>query len=139
METQLEKNKAVVKRFNLEVIEQGNLESFKELMNEQFINRTAPEGADNGPQGMIYTFNQVLRPAFPNLKVIIHQQIAEGDLVTTHKTITGTHYGLLMGIPATGKKVNIQVIDIVRVVNGKYIEHWGMNTLSAVLTQLSRT
>ncbi|MGY0040348.1 ester cyclase [Pedobacter sp. NJ-S-72] len=97
METQLKKNKAIIRRFNLEVIEQGNLESFKELMNDQFINRTAPEGIDNGPGGMIYTFNQILRPAFPDLKVTIYEQLAEGDLVTTRKTITGTHDGIFMG------------------------------------------
>jgi len=137
METQLEKNKTVVKRFNLEVIEQGNLESFKELMDDRFINHTAPEGSDNGPGGMIYTFNQVLRPAFPDLKVTIYDQIAEVELVTTRKTITGTHNGTFMGMPPTGKKVAIQVIDIVKVVAGKYSEHWGINTLSTVLTQLA--
>ena len=137
METQLEKNKAIIRRFNLEVIEQGNLESFKELMNDQFINRTAPEGIDNGPGGMIYTFNQILRPAFPDLKVTIYEQLAEGDLVTTRKTITGTHDGIFMGVPPTGKKITIHVIDIVRVVNGQYYEHWGLNTLSNVLNQLA--
>ena len=137
METQLEKNKAIIRRFNLEVIEQGNLESFKELMNNQFINRTAPEGIDNGPGGMIYTFNQILRPAFPDLKVTIYEQLAEGDLVTTRKTITGTHDGIFMGVPPTGKKITIHVIDIVRVVNGQYYEHWGLNTLSNVLNQLA--
>jgi predicted ester cyclase len=137
METQLEKNKAVIKRFNLEVIEQGNLESFKELMDDRFINRTAPEGIDNGPGGMIYTFNQILRPAFPDMKVTIYEQLAEGDLVTTRKAITGTHDGIFMGVPPTGKKVAIQVIDIVRIVNGKYYEHWGINSLSTVLNQLA--
>lgn len=136
METMIENNKAVVRRFNQEVIAEGNLESFKELMDEQFINRSAPEGMDGGPAGMIYFFNEILRPAMPDVHVTIHQQVSEGDLVTTRKTISGTQTGALLGIPATGRAVNIDVIDIVRVKDGKYLEHWGITSLPEVLSQL---
>jgi hypothetical protein len=54
-----------------------------------FVNRSAPTGRPSGPEGMLHTFNQVLRPAFPDLKVEIHEQIAEGDKVTTRKPATG--------------------------------------------------
>lgn len=138
MEEQLEKNKHVVIRFNKEVIEEGNLESFGILMDDHFINHSAPAGANNGAEGMINTFNHILRPAFPDLKVIIYSQVAEGEMVTTRKAITGTHTGTLIGIAATGQKVIIDVIDMVRVRNGKYFEHWGVNTLPAVLAQLSK-
>jgi len=139
METQTEKNKTVVRRFNKEVIEEGNVDSFKELMDEKFINHSAPEGADNGPQGMIKTFNTILRPAMPDMKVTIYEQVAEGDLVTTRKNITGTQTGTLMGIAPTGRKLSIDVIDIVRVKNGKYFEHWGINTLPSVMAQLKNS
>ncbi|MDJ1499479.1 ester cyclase [Xanthocytophaga agilis] len=104
----------------------------------QFVNHSAPAGAKPGKEGMLYTFKQGLRPAFPDLKVTIHEQIAEGDLVTTRKTITGTQTGTLLGIAPTGKKITIEVIDIVRVKNGKYYEHWGVNTFPTVLTQLAQ-
>jgi len=136
METMIEENKAVVRRFNQEVIGEGNLESFKELMDEQFVNRSAPEGMSNGADGMIYFFNEILRPAMPDVHVTIHQQVVEGDLVTTRKTIGGTHTSTLLGIPATGRAVNIDVIDIVRVKDGKYFEHWGITSLPEVLAQL---
>ncbi|MDI6838648.1 MAG: ester cyclase, partial [Rhizobiaceae bacterium] len=64
--------------------------------------------------------------------------IAEGDKVTTRKTISGVHSGTLMGIPATGRDVAISVIDIVRVEDGRYAEHRGLNTLSNVLAALSK-
>jgi predicted ester cyclase len=138
METQNEMNKAVVTRFNNEVIGQGSVDSFKELMDEHFINQSAPVGMDNGPQGMLYFFNELLRPAMPDLKVEIYQQLAEGDLVTTRKSLKGTHTGNLMGIPATGHSISIDVIDIVRVKNGKYVEHWGLNTLPQILAELQK-
>ncbi|ULH18155.1 ester cyclase (plasmid) [Deinococcus sp. KNUC1210] len=133
----LEQNKAVVRRFNHEVIEQGNRASFQTLMNDHFVNHAAPPGADQGADGMWQTFQHLLRPAFPDLAVVIYEQLAEEDLVTTRKAITGTHTGTLLGIPPTGRRVTIDVIDIVRIRDGRYAEHWGINTLPVVLQQLA--
>ena len=132
-------NKAVVERFNKEVIEQGNEATFRELIAPDFVNRSAPPGAPAGPEGMLFTFNRVLRPAFPDLSVEVHDQVAEGNKVTTRKTIRGTHRGDLFGIPPTGKRIEIDVIDIVRLANGRYAEHWGVNTLPSVLAILRGT
>ena len=135
-EEKLQRNKAVVVRFNKEVIERGDEAAFRELMAPDFVNRTASPGAPTGPEGMFNTFNRVLRPAFPDLSVEIHEQIAEGDKVTTRKTIRGTHRGDLFGVAPTGKSVAIDVIDIVRIADGRYAEHWGVNTLPSVLAAL---
>jgi predicted ester cyclase len=131
-------NKEVVRRFNIEVIQEGNADAFRSLMAPDFINGSAPPGMPNGPQSMWNTFRNILRPALSGLKVTIHDQLAEGDKVTTRKAISGVHTGELLGIPATGKDVSIDVIDIVRVHDGKYAEHWGLNTLSTVLAALKQ-
>jgi predicted ester cyclase len=136
MNTQAEQSKAVVRRFNQEIIEQGNEQSFLELMDERFINHSAPTGMDAGPGGMIYFFNSILRPALADLQVMIHDQVAEGDVVTTRKTISGTHTGNFMGIAPTKCHVSIDVIDIVRIKDGKYFEHWGITSLPVVLAAL---
>ncbi len=137
MET-VESNKEAVRRFNQEVIASWNEESFQALMHADFVNRSAPKGMDNGPQGMRYFFNEILRPALTDIKVTIHQQVAEADLVTTRKTISGRHTGTLLGITATGNDIQIEVIDIVRLEDGKYIEHWGITTLPDLLANLSK-
>jgi len=85
---------------------------------------------------MLFTFQRVLRPAFPDLKVEIHDQVSEGDKVTTRKTLRGTHRGELLGIAATDEAVTIDVIDIVRLEDGRYAEHWGVTTLGSVLAVL---
>ena len=132
----LESNKEVVRRFNREVIQEGCRPAFDELMAEGFINRSAQEGAPNGSEGMWHTFQNILRPALSDLRVTIHDQVAEGDKVTTRKTISGVHEGSLFGIAPTHRSVSIEVIDVVRIENGRYVEHWGLNTLPLVLANL---
>jgi hypothetical protein len=60
---------------------------------------------------------------FPDVKAVIHNQVTEGDKVVTHKTFHGTHKGEFMGIPPTGKKVAIELVDIFRIAGGKLMEH----------------
>src|SRR5579871_2189962 len=105
MSSEQENNKSIVRRFNEEVIGKGDIHVFEALMHPEFVNRTAPPGADSGPAGMIHTFNNILRPALPNMRVEIYDQIAEGDKVTTRKRILGTHTGDFLGIAPTGRDV----------------------------------
>jgi predicted ester cyclase len=101
------------------------------------VNRTAPATA-NRVDAMWNTFANILRPAFPDLTIEIHDQVAEGDKVTTRKSITATHLGSLMDIAPTGKRIKIDVIDIVRIKDGKYLEHWGINTLQTLMAELRK-
>jgi len=133
-----EQNKIVVQRFNQYVIAEGSREAFDALVADRFINRSAPEGTAGDRESLWRTFDQILRPALTDLQVNIEDQIAERDWVTTRKTITGRHTGELMGVAPTGKAVIISVIDMVRIAEGKYVEHWGLNTLAQVLSQLKQ-
>ena len=135
----VEQNKAVVTRFNKECLEQGSMASFRELLAEDVVNHAAPPGTPAGPDSMIHFLQNVLRVGFPDLVVEILEQVAERDLVTTRKRIRGTHAGTIMGVPATGKTVDISVIDMVRVRDGKYVEHWGLSNLPEVLAGLIRS
>jgi predicted ester cyclase len=138
MDAQLEKNKAIVKRFNKEVIEEGNMKSFNELIANDVVNHAAPAGTPNGPASMSYFLMEVLRKGFSNITVEILDQIAEGDKVTTRKALHATHTGEFLGIPPSHKKVTILVIDIIRLEDEKYAEHWGMSNLSDVVQIISK-
>lgn len=129
-------NKSIVQRFNLEVIERCNRDAFEELVSEEFVNHTAPSGLPKGREGLWHTFHDVLHPGLSNLKVTILDQVAEGHKVTTRKRITGVHSGGWMGIPATGKSVSIDVIDIVSIRDGRYAAHWGINSMVGVINTL---
>ena len=95
--------------------------------------RSSPLGAPNNPESLWNTFQNVLRFGLSDLRVAIQDQVVEGDEVTTRKTITGVHSGELMGVAPTGRPV---AIDVVRVEDGRHVEHWGVNALPSVLHQL---
>lgn len=132
-----EKNKSIVTRFNKEFIEGGDRKAFDEIISPEFINYTAPHGMPKGPEGVLYFFNSFLKPAFPDLKVVIHDQLAEGDKVTTRKAFHCTHKGEFLGVPATNKPVVIDVIDIIRLKDGKFFEHWNVADIGSVVRQIS--
>src|ERR1051325_8610616 len=132
-----EQNKDVVRRVNKEFIEGGNMDTFQELFAADFINTTAPPGAPKGPDGVVYFFNHLLKSAFPDLKVVIHDQVAEGDKVTTRKSFHATHQGEFFGVPATGKAVVMDVIDIIALRNGKFAEHWGILDTQGLMAQIT--
>jgi len=137
MDHNTEQNKAQVIRFNRECIEQGNTNSFEELLADNVINHSAPPGMPRGKEGFSLFLNGVLKKGFPDLKVEILDQFAEKDLVVTRKVIKGTHIGEVFGIPASHKPVEIKIIDIIRLHNGKYVEHWGQSNFMEVIGQLS--
>ncbi len=74
---------------------------------------------------------QAFAAAYPDARFEIDDMIAEGDSVVTKKTFTGTNTGEFGGMPATGKQVSLQYVDIMRVRDGRIVEHWlSMNQLS---------
>ena len=76
------------------------------------------------------------RSAFPDMKAEVMAVIAEGDLVTMQFHMTGTNTGVFMGMPATGKKIDIEGVDIMRFQDGKAVEHWGYLEEAKFMQQL---
>lgn len=137
MSTITELNKTIVRRFNRECIEQGNPDAFRELLSGTVINHSALPGMPQGIESFTYFLNEVLRRGFADLQVEILSQVAENDLVATRKRITGKHTGEILGIPPSNKEVVIHVIDIIRLENGQYAEHWGQSNFAEVLKEIT--
>jgi steroid delta-isomerase-like uncharacterized protein len=129
-------NKALAKRFNDEVMNQGKLETIDEIVAEDFVeHQELPPGVPAGREGL-KAFVTMFRGAFPDLKVETTKIVADGDEVWMQSVMTGTHKGELMGIPATGKKVSLAMFDRVVVRDGKAVEHWGVSDDMGMMTQL---
>ena len=131
-----EQNKALVRQLVEEVINQGNISMIDELLIPDFVeHEELPPGIPSGREAPKVLFT-MLRSAFPDLKATIEHLIAEGDEVVLHMTWTGTHEGEFMGIPPTGKRISINVIDILGLAEGKFVEHWGVMDSMAMMQQL---
>ena len=131
----IEENKKIVLRFNKEFIEKGNSEILKEIVADNFINRTAPSSVPTNVDGLIQ-FIAMLHKGFSNFDIEIHEQIGENDLVATRKTIHAKHTGEIMGHQPTNKQIAFNVMDFVRLSDGKYVEHWGRNDIMQVIQNL---
>jgi predicted ester cyclase len=78
----------------------------------------------------------MFRAAFPDGSMTIEDMIAEGEKVVTRKTYRGTHQGEFLSIPPTGRHVSLGLIDIMRIVDGKVVEHWNVGDDLGMLQQL---
>lgn len=120
---EIERNKAVVRRFVEKVQNEKDSAVYDELNDPQFVNLSAPAGMPSDREGgKIYLWS--FFSAFPDSRWTIDDMIAEGDRVVTKKTLTGTHSGDFAGIPGTGKRVTLQYVDVLRLRDGRIIEHW---------------
>ena len=131
-----EQNKALVRQMVEEAINQGNISMIDELLIPNFVeHEELPPGIPPGREAPKVLFT-MLRSAFPDFKATIEHLIAEGDEVVLHMTWTGTHEGEFMGIPPTGKRISINVIDILGIAKGKIVEHWGVMDSMTMMQQL---
>ncbi|MGH2588408.1 MAG: ester cyclase [Dehalococcoidia bacterium] len=130
-----EQNKALYRRFIEEGFNQGRLETLDEVLATGYVNHDAPPGTSSGADG-VKQIIQTFRSAFPDLRIEIEEQVAEGDAVTSRATFHGTHNGPLFGIPATGRRVTMPGLTMVRVANGRIQEAWVKNDTLGLLQQL---
>ena len=122
----LQKNKAVVQRYVDEIHNDHSIDAIESIFSSEFIDHMDTYGGlFQGIDGLKKGYAAAFR-AFPDLKAIVNQMIAEEDKVVLHKTVMGTHRGEFRGIPATGKKVKYQSIYIFRIENNKISEYWGL-------------
>ena len=130
-----EENKAITRRFVDEVQIGGNISAIDEFLADNFVNHSAPPGLPPDREGVKQLFT-MFRTAFPDFRAVIHDQVAERDKVVTRKTFYGTHEGAFLGIPATGKEVTIELIDILRLADGKITDHWNVVDQLGLMQQL---
>ncbi len=131
----METNKHIVRRLVSEAQQGRDVSVVDELLSPNFVDHSPMPGVEPTRDGVKILFG-ALHAAFPDLTVTIHDQIAEGDKVVTHKTFTGTHRGDFLGIPASGNAIDFEVIDILRVRGEKITDHWAVIDKLTLMKQL---
>jgi steroid delta-isomerase-like uncharacterized protein len=135
--SQAEALKALVRRNTEQVQGQGDFALFEELFDDDFVDHTPQPGTTPDKAGVRVLYNR-LREAFPDFRPEIHWQTVDGDIVTTFKTYHGTHRGDFLGIAPSGKIIQFETVDAMRVRDGKITDHWGVANLYSVLQQLGQ-
>jgi C-1 hydroxylase len=124
----IELNKALVRRYFEEIGAQANLAVIPDIITAEHVDDVAE-------------LTRMLRRAFPDFTVMVDDQIAEGDLVATRFTASGTHLGEwrspLGMIPPTGKRFTHSGIRIFRIADGRLVDTWGGADMLSQLQQLA--
>jgi steroid delta-isomerase-like uncharacterized protein len=114
----------------------GDIDAFGDLIADDFVDHEELPGLPGNKEG-VKDFFRMQIAAFPDLRVIVEDVIADGAKVVARARFTGTHKGELMGIPPTGKSVDVPLIDIMRFDDaGLMSEHWGVFDVMAMMQQL---
>jgi steroid delta-isomerase-like uncharacterized protein len=119
-----------------ELINAGDIDGFGELVADDFVEHEESPGLAPTKEGVLQFF-RMYRTAFPDLRMDAEEVLVSGDKTVTRARATGTHEGELMGMPATGKRVDVQLIDIMRFNGaGLICEHWGLVDMLSMMQQL---
>ena len=131
-----EENKALVRRFIEEVINEGNMATVDELVDPDWVDHdpNSPEEI-RGIEGSKQFYGD-FRSAFPDVQVTIEEQVAEGDKVVTLWSFRSTHQGELVGMPASGNQVTIKGMSMDRISGGKFVETWDMYDALGMMQQI---
>jgi steroid delta-isomerase-like uncharacterized protein len=129
-------NKAIVQRLYEEVWNRRKLEVIKEIISPSHaLQAPNMSGSSIGPEA--YKRNVLAFLAgFPDLRWSIEDTIAEKDKVVACWTISGTHKGDYLGIPATNKKVSVEGITIHNVAGGKIMDSYSNWDVLGMMQQL---
>jgi predicted ester cyclase len=126
----------VVRRLIDEGFNEGNLDVCDELIADDIVeHQDYGPGHPAGPAGVKAVVTS-LRRAFSDFKLEIEDMVIAGDTVWTRNVAVGTHDGSYMGHPPSGRSFRIYVFDVLRVSEGRVIEHWGVPDRLGVLFQL---
>ena len=121
---QTEQNKQLVRRYYEEVVSTGAVERLEEFVAADYVevhaNVRHPLGLEGAREHVLG-----VRRTYPDLRLTVEQQVAEGEWVATRVTARGTHAGVWLGMRPTGKRLEMTAVNLDRVVDGRIVEHGG--------------
>ena len=126
----------LVRRLHRALLDSRDVATLDDYFAEDFVSYNQPPEVEAGAAG-VKQFFAMFRDAFPDAQVSIDELVADGDRVAVATTLTGTHEGELLGIAPTGRRVSVTGIDLVRVQDGRIVEHRGLTDIVGLMRQLA--
>ena len=124
----------ILRRFIEKVLNEGEFELLHELVHPDYVYRSPSEELQ-GPE-QLEAMLRGYRSAFPDMQVAIDDVVEQASKVSASFTLTGTHLGELMGVPATGKSIELKGTIFSRVDGGQIVEEWELIDQFALFRQL---
>ena len=128
--------KVAARRVLEEIFPANDLDALREAVSDQFVNHEAPPGTPPGLVG-IAMYMTLLNQAFSDQRWEIHDVLADGDRVALRCTHSGVHTGEVFGLPATGRRFAYKQMHIVRILDGRAVEHWAVRDDASLMRQLT--
>lgn len=129
-------NAVIIKAYFDRVWNKGQVNLLDSLLSPDYINHTpSVPNPPNGPAGL-KPIVLAIRKAFPDLHYEIKDIIVANNRIVARVVMTGTQTGALFGIPPTGKRIEINQINIEKIENGKIAEHWRVTDELTMMLQL---
>jgi predicted ester cyclase len=123
-----DENKELLRRYYEEVVSSGAVDDVPRFVSADYVEVHDNQRHTIGVEGAKAHIRGV-RHTYPDLRLIVEQQIAEGEWVVSRVTMRGTHRGEWWGIRPTGKRIEVTAVNIDRVVDGRIAEHGGAANL----------
>ena len=131
----IEQDKKLASRFPLEVVNQRKLNLLDEFTAPNAVEHAVPPGLPPTIEGTKMFFGMMFA-AFPDLQYTVEDTIGEGDRIAQRVTAHATMKGDFLSMPATGKSATWSEMHILRLKDGKVVEHWGVVDQVSMMTQL---
>jgi steroid delta-isomerase-like uncharacterized protein len=130
-------NKDFFKHYIEVIFNEGRHDRLADFVAVDAVDHDPLPGTENMPilEGLA-SFLDMRRQAFPDFKYTIEDVLAEGDKVFGRLVMHGTHTGAFLGIPASNAQVEMKVMTLVRLQDGKVQEHWGRPDMVSLLRQI---
>ena len=132
---ELEANKNLARDYIEQVFNQHNPGQASEFVTRDVVWHGGGLGDITGPDGLVGLLGSFIG-ALPDLYAAEQDIVAENDLVVVRLVVTATVKGSLLGVPADGKPVRWNAVDIYRVTDGKISEEWAADDIAAIMVQI---
>ncbi len=116
--------KTIIRRFDDELWNNRNQAAAETILAEEVVWHHPTFGEIRGRQAMLEVIREI-HTAYPDLVDTVKHMLAEGDMVATHWSITGTHRRPYRGEAPSAQRLTWEGVTLHRVVDGRIVEMWG--------------
>jgi predicted ester cyclase len=131
-----EQSRELMRRITTGIWDEGRLDLIDELIAVDLVDHIEVPGLDGTGRERYRANALLMRTAFPDFRNPLDLIVAEGDIAVSYGRLVGTNTGQMMGMPPTGKTIDVLAFGMLRFKDGQAIERWGVHDTMAMTQQL---